>query len=154
MRTVVLKFVILNTKGSVNLERGRKTKERIDLGFQIEQRKNHKTTNESFEPLMKNIADFFKGKLYTSKHPQVEYWNLEVFTLNGLEILMKYLSIYPLLTTKGNDFDDFHKAFQIMIAKQHLTVEGKESIYCLKNQINRKRNQFNWDHLNKESCPV
>jgi hypothetical protein len=31
----------------------------------------------------------------------------------------------------------------------HLSVESKTSIDLLKNNMNRNRSYFNWDHLNK-----
>nr|YP_009054683.1 hypothetical LAGLIDADG homing endonuclease [Ourococcus multisporus]AIK29171.1 hypothetical LAGLIDADG homing endonuclease [Ourococcus multisporus] len=141
-------FKIRYTKGSVNLQTGRKTKQRIALSFTIEQHKNHLITNSSFEPFMKNIADFFTVNLRTSKHSKVEYWLVEVSSLSFMQILVKYLSVYPLLTTKRNNYSDFSKAFHIILANQHQTPEGKKTLLSLKNGMNRQRTVYNWDHLN------
>ena len=141
-------FKIRNTEGSVNPQTGKKTKQRIAVIFIIEQSKSHKITNDSFEPLIKSIADFFTVNLTTSKHSGVEYWNVEVSSFSCLQILVKYFSVYPLLTTKRNDYDDFSKAFHIIKANMHKTTEGKKTILCLKNGMNRNRILYNWDHLN------
>jgi hypothetical protein len=143
-------FKIRYTEGSVNPQTGHKTKQRIALSFSIEQRKSHKITNDSFEPLMKNIADFFTVKLCTSKHSEVEFWRVEVSSLSRMQILVKYLSVYPLLTTKRYDYDDFSKAFHMILANQHRTPEGKKTLLSLKNGRgrNRQRTVYNWDHLN------
>lgn len=126
-------FKIRYTENTVNPQTGQKTKQRIAFSFSIEQSKNHKITNESFEPLMKNIADFFTVKLTTSKHSGVEYWRVEVFSFSCLQILVKYFSVYPLLTTKRNDYDDFSKAFHLIQTNTHKTPEGKKMIFNLKN---------------------
>lgn len=138
-------FKIRCTKDSVNLQTRRKIKQRIALSFSLEQRKNYK--NNSFEPLMQNIANFLTVNLRTSKHNGVGYWCIEVASFRCLQVLMEYLEIYPLLTTKRNDYDDFLKAFRLILNNQHLTPEGKKAIFELKNGMNRKRIIYNWDHL-------
>lgn len=41
-----------------------------------------------------------------------------------MHILLGYFNLYPLLTTKRNDYDAFCKAFIIIQEKKHLTVDG------------------------------
>lgn len=141
-------FIIRYTKSSANPQTGHKTKERMALSFRIEQRKNHEITNDHFEPIIKSIADFLNVKLHNSRHNETDYWLVELSSLSRMQILLKYLKDYPLLTTKRNDYDDFYKAFKMFLANQHHTLEEKKMILNLKNQMNRKRNVFNWDHLN------
>jgi hypothetical protein len=141
-------FKIRYTERKVNPQTNRQTKQRIGLSFRIEQSKNHKITNSSFEPLMKNIADFFTVNLYTTKHHRVEYWCIELNSFSRMQILVNYFNVYPLLTTKHNDYVNFKEAFNIIKANQHLTPEGKNTILNLKNGMNRKRTLYNWNHLN------
>jgi hypothetical protein len=141
-------FLIRYTESSVNPQTGHKIKKRISARFTIEQSKSHKITNISFESLMKRIADCFSAKLYTSKHRGVEYWCIQVFSFNSLQILNNYFSHFPLLTTKRNDYDDFCKALDIIKAKKHKTEIDLKTIKDLKGGMNRKRTLYNWDHLN------
>ena len=141
-------FKIRCTEGSVHPQTGRQTKKRLAVSFRIEQRQNHKTTNQSFKPLMKNIADFLSVTLCTSKHGGLDYWCVEVSSLSRMQTVVDYLAVYPLLTAKRNDYDDFCKAFRIMLQNLHLTAEGKKTILRLKNGMNRKRTVYSWDHLN------
>lgn len=104
-------FRIRYTKGSVNPQTGRKTKERIALSFQIEQRRNHKITNESFEPLLKKIADFFTVPLRVTKHHKdKEYWYVEIRSFFRIQIIIDSFNVYPLLTTKQNNSQSFLEA--------------------------------------------
>lgn len=147
-------FKIRYTKASVNPQTGYKTKERMALSFRLEQSKYHRITNESSEPLMKSIADFFTVTLCTSKHHGLDYWCVEVTSFSRMHTLVSYLSTYPMLSSKRNDFEDFVKAYHLFLAKEHIRVEGRQKILQLKNQMNRKRIFLNWDHLNSKSCPV
>lgn len=141
-------FKIRYTQASMNPQTGRQAKKRMALVFKIEQTKNHKVTGGSFEPLMKNIASFLAVPLKISKHHRVEYWCVEVFSLKCMQILVDYLNIFPLLTTKRNDYEDFSKALYMFLKKEHLTPKGMKTILILKNGMNRKRIFYNWDHLN------
>jgi hypothetical protein len=141
-------FKIRYTKRSVHPQTGRQTKQRIALCFKVEQRQNHRITNESYEPFMKSIANFFTLNLSTVTHKGVEYWCVEVSSFSRMHTVVDYLSVYPLLTTKRHDFIDFCKAFHLMLADQHRTPEGQRAILRLKNGMNRKRTTFDWEHLN------
>ena len=141
-------FKIRYTEASVNPQTRIKTKKRIALSFKMEQNKSHKITEDSFEPLMKSVADFLSVKLFTIKHRGVEYWCVELNSLYKMQILYEYLSVYPLYTSKCNDYSDFVKALHLIKANQHLTLEGQKIILCLKNGMNRKRTFYNWNHLN------
>jgi hypothetical protein len=61
--------------------------------------------------------------------------------------LYKYLLQYPLLSSKYNDFVDWSKALELIQKDLHLTDHGKINIFELKQQLNNKRQNFNWDHL-------
>jgi hypothetical protein len=59
------------------------------------------------------------------------------------------LSIYPLFSSKHQDYLDWKKAHEIRIAKSYTSIEGTSKLIFLKNSMNTKRTQFNWDSLNQ-----
>lgn len=127
------------------------TKARIEVRFVLEQRKVYPYNNESYKPIMEKIQSFFeiKRELRSSIHNiDKSYWIIEVTSLNKLSFLVKYLNSYPLLTCKQNDFEDWLKVYYFMLENKHLTDEGKTLIKQIKLNMNRKRKNFNWDHLN------
>lgn len=64
-------------------------------------------------------------------------------------LLINYLSVYPLFSSKHLDFLVFCEIHHIRLSKQYKTSEGTSKLICLKNSMNTKRTQFNWDSLNK-----
>lgn len=144
-------FKIRYSQGDINAQTGRKIKQRIGLNFKIEQRKfssMDKLTNVPFEGLMSDIAQFLNVKLTTSIHNKnMEYWCIEVASFKGMHIIVDYLSVFPLLSSKRNDFEAFKSAFDMIMSNKHLTAEGKLAILKLKNSMNKKRTVFDWSHI-------
>ena len=141
-------FKIRYTEGGINPQNGRKIKQRIGLSFKIEQRKFHKLTNVPFEGLMLHLAQFLTINLTTSIHHNgMGYWCLEVLSFKRMHTIVDYLNAYPLLTSKCNDFEAFKSAFDMVRLNKHLTIEGKQAILKLKNNMNNKRTVFDWSHL-------
>jgi hypothetical protein len=132
------------------------SKGRIEVRFVLEQRKsiNGKkidVKNYSYEAIMLLIYSFFglSTNLRQSTHNvDKTYFIVEVTSLTKLNILIQYLNIYPLLTAKRNDYDDWVKVYNLMLDNIHLTDSGKLLIKQIKSNMNRKRGVFNWDHLN------
>ena len=101
-------FKIRYTVGGMNAQTGQKMKRRVGLSFKIEQSKFHKTIGVPFEDLMQKIADFLGVKLSTTKHNKgVEYWCVELGSFVSMHTVVNYLNVYPLLTSKRNDFEAF-----------------------------------------------
>lgn len=140
-------------RGLVLARNSRGVKQRISLSFKIEQCMFHKTTNVPFEPLMQQLASFFTINLTTVYHNNkvnkdgVAYWCLELASIKRMHIVVDYLSKYPLLTSKRNDFNSFKTALDLILSNQHLTLDGSKAILELKNNMNRKRTVFDWSHL-------
>jgi len=65
------------------------------------------------------------------------------------EILINYLSTYPLFSSKHQDFLSWYEFHQIRMSKEYTTIKGTKKLICLKNGMNTLRTQFNWDSLNK-----
>jgi hypothetical protein len=159
-------------RGLALAHNSRGVKQRISLSFKIEQCMFHKTTNvlgdaprglakgpSPFEPLMQQLASFFTINLTTVYHnnkvnkdglgqkPVTAYWCLELASIKRMHIVVDYLSKYPLLTSKRNDFNSFKTALDLILSNQHLTLDGSKAILELKNNMNRKRTVFDWSHL-------
>ena len=137
------------------------SKGRIEVRFALEQRKylngdsiDVNNNIYSYEAIMLLIYSFFglSTNLRLSTHNVAAkaqtYFIVEVTSLTKLNILIQYLKTYPLLTAKRNDYDDWLKVYNLMLANKHLTESGKLSIKQIKSNMNRKRGVFNWDHLN------
>lgn len=140
-------FKIRYTEKKINSLTGHNTKQRIAVSVKIEQRMFHKHTNAPFKDLMQFIADFFEVKLTITTHENVKYWCVEVSSLKRMKKIIDYLTKYPLLSSKRNDYCAFKNAYNLIITQQHLTVSGKKTIFDLKQSMNRKRTQFDWSHL-------
>ena len=65
------------------------------------------------------------------------------------EGLINYLNNYPLFSSKYQDFLDWHKAYLIKNSRKNMTPSGTSELLSVKNSMNTKRTQFNWDSLNK-----
>lgn len=133
-------------------------KGRIEVRFALEQRTKliadsidvEYDKNYSYEAIMLQIYSFFgiSTNLRLSTHNvDKTYFIVEVTSLTKLNILIQYLKTYPLLTAKRNDYDDWVKAYKLMLDNYHLTESGKLIIKQIKNNMNRKREVFNWNHL-------
>lgn len=125
-------------------------KGRIEVRFYLEQRQTLPYNNKSYKTIMFEIQSFFgiTTELKSSKHNiNKTYWIIEITSLNKLSHLVQYLNSNPLLTAKRNDYDDWLKAYELIQDKKHLTEEGKFLIKQIKSKINRKREEFNWNHL-------
>nr|YP_009649313.1 LAGLIDADG endonuclease [Rhizopogon vinicolor]QDA23227.1 LAGLIDADG endonuclease [Rhizopogon vinicolor] len=133
---------IINTITSKITRKGR-----IEVRIALEQRKH--LNNMSYRPIMEMILKFFNitNDLNTSIHQNREYWIIEVTSLSKLQYLINYLNEYPLLTAKRNDYNDWLIVYNNMLNKTHLTESGKLTIKEIKNNMNKKRKIFNWDHL-------
>lgn len=69
-------------------------------------------------------------------------------------ILINYLSIYPLFSSKHQDFLDWCEIHRVRLSKGYKTKEGTSKLISLKNSMNTKRTQFNWDTLNSFYCKM
>jgi hypothetical protein len=123
------------------------TKHRIALSLVLEQRQVHPLTEEPFEPVMTSISKAFDVKLTQSQHHGKWYWKIEISGLTKVKKVMTYLDRFPLLSAKRCDFEDWKQAYRLLCAGAHLTDEGKEKLWRLKQGMNRQRQVFCWTHL-------
>nr|QID02900.1 hypothetical protein [Orbilia oligospora] len=111
-----------------------------------------KENNSNFQ-IMEKIRDFLDVKTVNEiKRTKKDFIELsyEVRTTkkSSCDLLIDYLSIYPLFSSKHQDFLDWREFYQIRLSKEYKTIEGTSKLIFLKNSMNTKRTQFNWDSLN------
>jgi len=128
------------------------------LNLTIEQRKIDPTSNESYEYIMKKIADFFKVNLIirNQKSTNNSYFRVVATSKLSKSIVIDYLTRFPLYSSKFLDYSDWKKANLILmnISKKNIVdnknaFEDYNEVLLLKNSMNNKRINFNWDHLYK-----
>jgi hypothetical protein len=61
--------------------------------------------------------------------------------------IIEYLSDYTLQSSKRLNYLDWKKASDIKMVNKFLSDDHKKTIYDLKENMNRKRIIFTWDHL-------
>jgi DNA-binding transcriptional regulator YhcF (GntR family) len=102
--------------------------------------------------IMLRLATFANVNLNTASKAYVQSKSQYVVKTNTLAsnfIISNYLNIYPLFSSKFNNFQDFYKVLLLIKNKEHLNEKGKDLIFNIKNKMNNRRTEFVWDHLQK-----
>jgi hypothetical protein len=104
--------------------------------------------------IMEKIKEFLDiRKVNEIKRTRSNYVELgyEVRTTKkkSCDILIDYLTAYPLFSSKLQDFLGWEKAHKIRISRSYKTIEGTNKLISIKNSMNTRRTQYNWDTLNK-----
>jgi hypothetical protein len=61
----------------------------------------------------------------------------QVTKLGDLVFIIDHFNLYPLKTQKYADFLLFKKAFDIIIEKKHLTIEGLQELISIRASLNK-----------------
>jgi len=131
--------------------------------MRVSQKQMYKTTsdlpnqNHSNLQIMEKIREFLDVKTVSViKRTKKDYVELayEVRTTKktSCNLLIKYLSVYPLFSSKHQDFLDWREFHRIRLSREYKTIKGTSKLIYLKNSMNTKRTQFNWDSLNRFYC--
>lgn len=84
--------------------------------------------------LLENIHKYFEGKgQILVKSDKCIF---RVRSLKDLELVIRHFDNYPLITDKRADYILFKSVYLLMVAKEHLTLEGLLKILSLKASIN------------------
>lgn len=104
-------------------------------------------SGESMEEIMQGIADFLLVKLY-ERTIKIIYQHYRINTSNRYsnQILIDYLNIFPLLSSKYLDFKDWETGNIIYVNKLHRDWTQYEKIRSLKYNMNNRRTLFTWFH--------
>lgn len=111
----------------------RSRSEHVTLKYRIDQRAYDRPTSSFMLPFMANFALFLDCpvKTYSSNKTQTEILSLTVSAIGKLESLVNYFDKYPLIGDKLNDYKKWRIAYDMLIAKEHLTPEGRLKIKSL-----------------------
>lgn len=131
--------------------------------MRISQKRSYKLNSEIPENqntnfnIMEKIREFLNVKnvneIKIVKENYVELaYEVRTIKKESCDLLIDYLTNYPLFSSKNQDYLDWKKAHEIRIAKSYKSIEGTSKLISLKNSMNTKRTQFNWDSLNKFYC--
>ncbi len=127
----------------------RNSLKQIICKFSLEQRMIYPKTNESYNFILNKICLALNVKLNSRIREGLKdsYYIIRVENQNSIKLLIDYLDIYPLLSSKHLDFLCWKIVFNEIINKNHMTVEGRKIVFEQKGQMNDSRIFFNWDHL-------
>ena len=127
----------------------RNSLKQIICKFALEQRMIYPKTNENYNFILNKICLALNVKLHSKIRDSQKdsYYIIRVENQNSIKLLIDYLDIYPLLSSKHLDFLCWKIVFNEIINKKHMTVEGRKIVSEQKDQMNDSRIYFNWDHL-------
>lgn len=125
-------------------------KKRVACRFRIEQRMFDPNTNESYESLFNNIAQFLGVNLtVVNRNTGKQYFNITAKSRESISVVKNYLNTYPLFSSKYHDFLDWEKVVDLILRQTHYEDENSDLIEKLKNGMNKNRTEINWAHLHK-----
>ena len=81
----------------------------------------------------KGVGHIWEGKAGLDKGARVQY---QISSIKDIKILINHLDKYPLLTQKWSDYQLFKQAWEIVVRKEHLTMEGLKNILSIKAAMN------------------
>jgi len=104
--------------------------------------------------IMVKIKEFLDIKKVTEikriKENYVELsYEIRTIKKTSCEILTNYLYVYPLFSSKHQDFLSWCEFNKIRLSREYRSIEGTSKLKTIKNSMNTLRTQFNWDSLNK-----
>ena len=89
-------------------------------------------------PLIKSTKSYFKdvGHIYINKKGNVVRYR--VYSVKDLScVIIPHFNNCPLLTKKCEDFELFKLIVDLIIKKEHLTIEGLKKIIAIKSSLNQ-----------------
>ena len=120
---------------------------KVAFQFELEQRQVD-ISGDSMIYIMEKIGTFIECKVKetktNTKNPKLR---VRTTSIKGNDVLVDYLNRFPLNSSKYLDYCNWRDGFLLFKDKQHLTTEGLNKIKGLKENLNSKRKEFNWDHL-------
>nr|YP_009327861.1 hypothetical protein [Epichloe festucae]APB96819.1 hypothetical protein [Epichloe festucae]APB96879.1 hypothetical protein [Epichloe hybrida] len=139
----------LDADGSFSVQHTIGKKRKISCRLRLEQRMYDPITGDSYLDTLRIIAKFLDCNLKTRKQISTgnEYYIIAATSKVSLYIIINYFNNFPLYSSKYLDYLDWKKAAKLILNNQHYTEEGITEINIIRNKMNSKRIEFNWDHL-------
>lgn len=104
------------------------TGKRVLPSFQI-------TLHKKDKPLLEQIQSYLGvGKIYKQGSELIQF---RVQSLKDLKVIIDYFDKFPLITEKWADYFLFKQILNLMLEKEHRTLEGLYRIIAIKASINR-----------------
>lgn len=124
-------------------------KNRVSARLRLEQRMLDPETGASYSSIVSLIATGLSVTLGISTHNiNVQYYAISASSANARAIVVNYFTIFPLFSSKRLNYLDWLTCHNLIVNKNHTTMEGRALALKLKSGMNSKRTYFNWDHLN------
>ena len=90
--------------------------------------------HEKDKVLLKQLQTYFcVGSIYKRGSESLEY---RIQSVKDLKSIIKHLEKFPLITQKRADYLLFVQAFNLILNKEHLTMEGLAKLVAIKASIN------------------
>lgn len=120
---------------------------KIECKFELSQRQvdHNKEDNFLFLNIIAEFLNTTVKKIRITK-PKPEY-RVRTVNLKGNLILIDYLNKFPLFSSKYLNYKDWVKVLKYFEIKIHTRPEVIKEIINVKLNMNDKRKEFNWDHL-------
>ena len=147
----------IDADGSFMINYKKKTEKNVNrdiikLTLTIEQRMFDPISKEKYESILSKIASFFNTNLRvrTQKSTGNCYYRIVATSYLSIVAVIDYLTRYPLQSSKRLNYLNFKKASLIKMSNKNkiLSIEQKNIIFDLKENMNRKRTFYSWNHLN------
>lgn len=143
----------IDADGSFSIQYYKKedgTKRKISCRLRIEQRMSDPITNNSYFNILTDISRFLNCNLKTRKQASTkrEYFILTACSRKSLPLIINYFKTFSLYTSKYLDYKDWEKAANLILENNHYSDKGIITLINLKNNMNLKRKEFDWNHLN------
>jgi hypothetical protein len=128
----------------------------VDLVMKLTQRLNYHvpdaTLGTSYAPIISLIASLFDTNPFTRTRNRAngaveELTGFYLKSLSSREMLIAYLSVHPLMSSKRLDSLAWIEAHKLVASKSYKSVEGTATLLALKNSMNNSRTTFDWSHL-------
>ena len=99
------------------------------------------------------------GKIYKTKS-RPDFVELQVSSIEDISVIAKFFDNYPLITQKWADYLLFKEAYELLLNKQHLNIEGLNKLVAIKASMNKglsdplKEAFSKFELFNKQRCEV
>ena len=94
----------------------------------------HIVLHKKDQVLLENIQKCLgTGKIYRLRKDYIHYC---ISNPSDLKVIIDHLECYPLISQKFGDYEIFKQVYNLVLNKEHLTLEGLRKIIALKASFN------------------
>ena len=76
------------------------------------------------------------GKIYKSQS-RADSVELQVSSIKDMSAIIRFFDNYPLITQKWADYILFKEAYELILNKRHLTIEGLKRLVAIRSLVNK-----------------